>query len=97
MQGMPKILSTKQDYLNCLTIYPEETKIELQKLLDDRFTWKNNGEIKAGECPVIDETHKVIEEEGVLNQYEYVEDEYSKIFLLGFTVKEIKDLIGEEE
>lgn len=95
MKDMPKVLITKQDYLNCLEIYPEQTKVELQKLLDDRFVWKKIGEVNNGECPIIDDTHKINEEEDVLCQYELVEDKYSKLFIIGFTVKEVEELIGE--
>ena len=34
MRGFPKYLNTKQDYLNCLTDYPKETKAALQELLE---------------------------------------------------------------
>ena len=33
------MLQTKQDYLNCLAMNPQEGKEELKLLLDSRFTW----------------------------------------------------------
>lgn len=96
MIGMPKVFNTKSDYLNCLNIYPEETKVELQRLLDDRFYWKNEGKISKESIPIVDDTHKVMpDDDGDLNQLSFVEDENAKIFRLGFTVEEVTELIGE--
>lgn len=96
MNGFPKILNTKQDYLNCLEGYPSETKKELQRLLDDRFIWKNNGEIAVGQFPTEDATHKIItDKDGKVSQLELIEDEAAKIFRIGFTVEEVEELIGE--
>ena len=97
MNGMPKVLNTKKDYLNCLGLFPAETKVELQRLLDDRMIWSCIGEIGEESYPIVDATHKVIADEqtGVLNQYEYIEDAQAKMFRLGFTVEEIEELIGE--
>ena len=37
---MNLIFNTKQDFSNYLSMYPEEVKAELQKLLDTRFVWE---------------------------------------------------------
>lgn len=39
MRGFPKWFNVKQDVLNALAEYPEETKAFLQKCLDERFSW----------------------------------------------------------
>lgn len=96
MRNMPKVLNTKKDYLNCLEVYPEQTKEELKKLLQERFIWHCDGEIEEGKYPVVDDTHKVLSgENGELLQYSYIEDECAKIFRIGFTVEEVEKLIGE--
>ena len=96
MRNMPKVLNTKKDYFNCLELYQEQAKVELKKLLDERFIWRCDGEIEEGNYPIVDDTHKVYSgEKGELLQYTYVEDENAKIFRLGFTVEEVEELIGE--
>lgn len=39
MRGFPKWFNVKQDVLNALAEYPEETKAFLQRCLDERFSW----------------------------------------------------------
>jgi hypothetical protein len=97
MIGFPKVLNTKQDYLNCLTDYPEQTKEQLQALLDERFAWEDKGEIEVGDMPIEDDTHKIVEdkETGKKNQYELVESPNAKIFRIGFTVAEVEELLGK--
>ena len=94
MQGFPKYLNTKQDYLNCLQDFPEETKKELQNLIDSRYSWTITKVLAESDAGVTDNTHKVIENNGEKLQYEYVEDNNAKIFRLDFTVNEVKDLIN---
>lgn len=92
MRGFPKYLNTKQDYLNCLKDYPQETKVKLQDLLDTRFVWQDTAIIEIG--GIMDETHRVIDtEDGEKIQQEYVEDERAELFRLGFTVKEVEELV----
>lgn len=92
MRGFPKYLNTKQDYLNCLKDYPQETKAKLQDLLDTRFVWRDTAIIEVG--GIMDETHRVIDtEDGEKIQQEYVEDERAELFRLGFTVKEVEELV----
>ena len=40
MRGFPQTLATKQDYMNCLTMYPKETRGALRRLMADRFNWE---------------------------------------------------------
>ena len=94
MQGFPKYLNTKQDYLNCLQDFPEDTKKELQNLIDSRYSWTITKVLAENDTGVIDNTHKVIENNGEKLQYEYVEDNNAKIFKLDFTVSEVEGLIN---
>lgn len=98
MNGYPKILNTKQDYLNCVADYPEETKKSLQDLLDNRYKWEDKGEIKTGDIPIDDETHSIIvDEDGKQCQLELVEDTNAKLFRIGFTVEEVEEIIAKIE
>ncbi len=91
MRGFPKHLNSKQDYLNCLSDYPAETKAELQRLLDSRFVWQDTAIIENE--GITDDTHRVIETEDGKIQQELVEDTNAEIFRLGFTVEEVEELI----
>lgn len=86
-------LNTKQDYLNYLTVQPEATKKELQLLLDTRYAWQTTGILAASEAGVTDDTHRVIGEEPERMQQVLIEDENAKIFRIGFTVAEIKEIL----
>lgn len=86
-------LNTKQDYLNYLTVQPEATKKQLQLLLDTRYTWQTTGILAANEAGVTDDTHRVIGEEPERMQQVLIEDENAKIFRIGFTVAEIKEIL----
>jgi hypothetical protein len=91
MNDFPKWLNTKQDYINCLKDYPDQTKAALKDLLDSRFSWVMT-KILDGEG-ITDDTHKVIETESECSQYELLEDSNARMFQLGFTVEEIEGLI----
>ncbi len=94
MRDFPKWLNTKQDYLNCLNLYPDETKKSLQVLLDSRFNWFQTAILADNEQGITDETHKIVEFENERSQYELLEDSNARIFQLGFTVEEVQALIG---
>lgn len=52
MRDFPRWFNTKQDILNALTDYPEQTKEYIVKLLTDRFIWtENNGVFTLIEDP----------------------------------------------
>lgn len=86
-------LNTKQDYINYLSINPEETKKALQLLLDTRFIWQTTAVLAKGAAGVNDNTHRVIGEEPERIQQVYIEDTNAQLFRLGFTVDEIEELI----
>lgn len=90
MRGLPKFFNTKQDYLNCFEGYKEGVKAELQKLLDARFNWFDVEVLENPEIGINDETHRVIEN----MQQELKEDPNARLFKLGFTVDEVKELIN---
>jgi hypothetical protein len=102
MRGFPAQFATKQDYFNCLTLYPEETKAALSRLLADRYTWEKTKELDAVTDGITDETHRVIaqkktdEETGekAYVQLEKVEDKNAALFRLGFTAGEVQKLIA---
>lgn len=93
MQGFPKTLNTKQDYLNCLQDFPKETKNALQLLLEDRFIWTQTKVLLCAEDGLTDETHKVTEADNEYFQLELIEDNNSRMLRLGFSVEEIEDLL----
>lgn len=86
-------LNTKQDYLNYLTIQPEETKKAIQLLLNTRFIWQTTAILAADETGLTDDTHRVIGEEPERMQQELVEDANAKIFRIDFTVAEVKEIL----
>lgn len=103
MRGFPQSLATKQDYMNCLPMFPEETKRALRCLLADRFNWEITKELSAKGKGKEDETHRVLEQvrtneetgeqETYFVQLEKKEDKNARMYQLGFTVKEIESLI----
>lgn len=92
MRGFPKFLNTKQDYLNCLTMFPEETKKALQTLLDNRFNWFDVA-ILEEDVTELAVNQRIIEADGEKMLQEEKEDPNARIFLLGFTVEEVEELI----
>ena len=94
MRGFPKHLNSKQDYVNCLELFPTETKAELQRILDDRFVWVDTA-ILNGTAGVVDSTHRVIESDDGLIQQELKEDTNAKLFRLGFTVSEVEEILND--
>ena len=91
------MLHTKQDYLNCLAMNPQEGKEELKLLLDSRFTWTNTMVLDSANCPtlLLDDTHRIIGDLDEMYYQEYLEDETAKLFRIGFTVEEVERLINE--
>lgn len=96
MRGFPKHLNTKDDYMNCLTEFPTETKAELQRLLDSRYVWQDEQIIEASRDVAIKEDQRIIEEDGIKIIQKKIEDSNAEIFELGFTVAEVEDLIKND-
>lgn len=103
MRGFPTVFATKQDYINCMAMYPEETKRALRRLLADRFNWEKVKELSSKSKGKEDSTHAIIAQErtdektGEKTEYfvqlEKKEDSNARLFQLGFTVKEVESLI----
>lgn len=104
MKGFPKYFNTKQDYINCLSLYPSETKQALRALMNNRYKWVQDGELAKESDGITDDDHYVVktnkeehdgkEGEEVIYQMKRVEDKDSKFFKLGFTVAEVKKLVS---
>ena len=100
MQGFPRYINTKQDVLNLIEDYPEQTKSFLQSLVDSKMAWLFTNTLADGDTGTTDSTHKVcelVDENDVVterNQYELVEDNNGPIFRMGFaSVAEAEALI----
>lgn len=90
------ILNTKQDYINYLEINPIAAKQELQQLLDSRYAWFNTRIMDEKDLSLVEnETHRFIEEDDGFLYQEYLEDSNSKLFMIGFTVAKVEELINE--
>ena len=91
MKGFPKHFNTKQDVLNALELFPEETKAHIQTLLDNRKLWVQTEYAAPG---INDETHHVrTDEAGNVYQMEYRDDPNGEIQRLGFTVEELEGIV----
>jgi hypothetical protein len=100
MKGFPRYINTKQDVLNLIEEYPEQTKSFLQSLVDSKMAWVPTGTLAEGDAGTTDSTHKVDEStdgnDVVIEriQCELVEDTNGPIFRLGFaSVAEAEALI----
>jgi len=100
MKGFPRTINTKQDVLNLIDDYPEQTKSFLQKLVDSKMAWVPTSKLADGDAGTTDSTHKVDEltnENDVVTsrtQCELVEDTNGPIFRMGFaSVAEAEALI----
>jgi len=61
MKGFPRTINTKQDVLNLIEEYPEQTKSFLQSLVNTRMAWHPTGKLADGDDGKTDSTHKVDE------------------------------------
>ncbi|MGL5913535.1 MAG: hypothetical protein ACRCZB_05165 [Bacteroidales bacterium] len=97
MKGFSKNLSTKQDFINSLELYPEQTKSVLRALIADRFTWEVTKVLKDRATGTEDETHRIArsekEEDGFIQLVE-VENKDARLFKFGFSVEEASKLVG---
>lgn len=96
MRGYPKHLNTRTDYEFVRTHFPKAMwKDDFKVLLATEKEWYNLGEIEG--TGIEDDTHKVVVDEKVEKkyQYEYRINPNAKIYRLGYTAEEIKDILGE--
>lgn len=104
MRGAPRFFATKQDYLNGISVYPEETKTALRALVADRFHFVKTDELAEGEDGINDDSHMVLviseknEETGKdvekRWQMKREENKNARLFRLGFTLEEASALIS---
>lgn len=104
MRGCPRTFATKQDFLNGIATYPEETKAELRCLIAGRFEFVSTGELSEGEDGIEDENHQVItsnetdqktgEQVQKRIQLEKRESDNARLFRLGFTLEEAEQLVS---
>ena len=104
MRGCPRTFATKQDYLNGIATYPEETKAALRRLIAARFEFVSTGELSEGEDGIEDENHQVItsnetdqktgEQVQKRIQLEKRESDNARLFRLGFTLEEAEQLVS---
>lgn len=89
---MPKNLNTKTDYLYLKDNYSREYWEQIfQNLLDIRYDWF----MITKEDYKEDDNHKIVhnEQEDTDSYFEYRENENAPIYQLGFTVKEVQNIL----
>jgi hypothetical protein len=108
MNGFPRHLNTKQDYLNCLKTMPEQTRQALREVYDARMAWMPVRKLSEGESPKLNAKKKIVDvpvdngmsitpdAEQVTERwlYEYQENQDSWFFYLGFTKAEAEAIIN---
>ena len=105
MIGYPKILNTKEDYLYVQKHFGKSKwKKDFQDLLDTMRDWFDVGEVESVEAGQTDETHRVIpiehenadgEKTVTFMQQEFRINENCRLYQLGFTEDEVKDLLED--
>ena len=92
-------LNTRTDVEGYLEKYPEEAALFLRKTLAESKGWVLVGKLADGEPDVAEASRKsvkVFDQSGALKErylYEYKEDPGSKLFRLGFSVKEVEVIL----
>lgn len=102
MIGYPKHLNTKFDYEFVRDNFPKEKwESDFQALLDSQYEWFFVKYLEDGEEGITDDTHKVVEEEGLeesetkkRSQYEYRHNPDCLLCRLGFTEEEVKEALA---
>jgi hypothetical protein len=91
MRGFPKYFNSKQDVMNALELFPQQTKAYISNLLATRKLWVQVEYTAPG---VEDESHYIrTDEAGNVYQMEYQDDPNGAIPRLGFTVEELEAMI----
>ena len=105
MLGYPKNLNSKLDYEFVRENFPREKwENDFRGLLDDAKVWLYTETLESKEAGIEDETHKIVEqkdnfsgeEKTIYYQYEYIENPNSLMKKLGYTEKEVKEILAEE-
>ena len=98
MVNFPKYFNTKEDVLNCIPVFTEQTKSYLTMILSEIENWVLIGKLADSDVGTTDATHRVldIKEEDIVKeryQYEWKEVINCKLYDLGFTKEEAQELI----
>lgn len=97
MIGFPKYLNTKEDYLYGRDNFPKnQWEPEFQKLLDNK-AWINTDMLKDGDTGLTDNTHRVETVEEQKYQYEFMTDPNCKLFRIGFTEDEVRQILDNAQ
>lgn len=105
MQGYPKTLNTKEDFMYVKEHFPKSAwQQDFQDLLDTRYEWYDVEVVESPESGITDDTHRVIpleheDSEGnkttTYMQQEYRFNENCRMLRLGFTADELETALAE--
>ena len=96
MQGYPKNLNTKFDYLFVKENFDREYwQKDFQDLLDSMSDWFCEDTLGDTDKGIEDETHKIVidKDTGVKSQFVYKENPNCKLYRLGFTKEEVESYL----
>ena len=96
MRGYPKNLNTKFDYLFVKDNFPRDKwEKDFKALLETTHDWFFVSMLATKEEGIEDDTHKIVEDttKNTFAQYEYRENPQCKLYTLGFTRKEVENII----
>lgn len=100
MKGYPKNLNTRADYLYVRDHFPKTAwEKDFQALIDTEAAWYPVGYLTNAESGINDATHAVFEVDEIgtdskkLAQYELRSNPTAKIYRLGFTIEEVRNLL----
>lgn len=100
MKGYPKSLNSKADYLYVISNFPKEQwETDVKSLLESESDWFFDHDLSSKEEGITDDTHKVVENEGMTgqvtySQYVWKSNPKAKIYELGFTKEEIENYLA---
>lgn len=97
MRNFPKNINTRQDVINLLSLYPEETKAYLKRCIDGYKNFIPVSEHENRDECIKDETHDYIETESN-GAVKYIQREFkvvpgNDLDRLGITIEEAKQLL----
>lgn len=99
INGMFNQLNTKEDYYLAMQLFEPSRYVQIfQDLLDTRVMWVKDSELSDSESGVSDTTHKIVivpQVGGGQKYYQYIlqDDPEAKIYKLGFTLDEVRNII----
>jgi hypothetical protein len=95
MIGFPKHINSRRDVENLIATHPEETKVFLQKCIDEFENWVNPVKLADNEVGIEDIAHCVrIEENGERYQLTWGFDPGCTLARLGISVAEAEAMIN---